>query len=168
MERFQGEVLPTRAVPGAPPRVLGGIPKQEWSRWDTLGRTIYGCSSAAGAFVEVLEYIRPHIDYYKVDLQMVGVMGPASGFLAALVFSLYVEMGSHRGAYAEPLVLWVVVPVLLYWVTRVWILTGRGHMQDDPVKFALKDRTSLICGVIVALVATLARFTPEWLSPLMH
>lgn len=42
-----------------PPRVLGGIPTQEWSRWDTLGRTIYGCSSAAGAFVEVLEYIRP-------------------------------------------------------------------------------------------------------------
>jgi len=107
-------------------------------------------------------------DYYKIDLQMIGVMGPASGFLAALVFSLYVEMGSHRGAYAEPLVLWLVVPVLLYWVTRVWILTGRGQMQDDPVKFALKDRTSLMCGVIVALVATLARFTPEWLGPLLH
>ncbi len=42
-----------------PPRVRGGVPVLEWSRWDTLGRTIYGCSSAAGAFVEVLEYIRP-------------------------------------------------------------------------------------------------------------
>lgn len=42
-----------------PPRVRGGIPVQEWSRWDTLGRTIYGASSAAGGFVEVLEYIRP-------------------------------------------------------------------------------------------------------------
>ncbi|MET0390243.1 MAG: UbiA family prenyltransferase, partial [Polyangiales bacterium] len=43
-------------------------------------------------------------DYYKVDLNMIGVMGPASGLLAALVFSLYVEMGAHRGAYLEPLV----------------------------------------------------------------
>jgi len=107
-------------------------------------------------------------DYYKIDLQMVGVMGPASGFLAALVFSLYVEMGAHRGAYTEPLVLWFVVPVLLYWVTRVWILTGRGQMQDDPVKFALKDRTSLMCGVVIALTAALARFTPEWLRALLH
>jgi len=107
-------------------------------------------------------------DYYKVDLHMIGAMGPASGFLAALVFSLYVEMGSHRGAYTEPLVLWLAVPVLLYWVTRVWILTGRGQMQDDPVKFALKDRTSLFCVLLMGLVAVLARFTPGWLSLLLH
>jgi len=107
-------------------------------------------------------------DYYKVDLQMIGAMGPASGFLAALVFSLYVEMGSHRGAYAEPMVLWLAVPVLLYWVTRVWILTGRGQMQDDPVKFALKDRTSLFCILLMGFVAVLARFTPGWLSVLLH
>lgn len=107
-------------------------------------------------------------DYYKVDLQMIGAMGPASGFLAALVFSLYVEMGSHRGAYVEPMVLWLAVPVLLYWVTRVWILTGRGQMQDDPVKFALKDRTSLFCGCLFGLVAVLARFTPDWLRFLLH
>lgn len=107
-------------------------------------------------------------DYYKVDLQMIGAIGPASGFLAAVVFSLYVELGSHRGAYAEPMVLWLAVPVLLYWVTRVWILTGRGQMQDDPVKFALKDRTSLFCGLLIGVVAVLARFTPGWLSFLLH
>jgi 4-hydroxybenzoate polyprenyltransferase len=107
-------------------------------------------------------------NYYKADLEMVGAMGPASGYLAALVFSLYVEMGSHRGAYREPLVLWLVVPILLYWVSRVWILTGRGQMQDDPVKFALKDRMSLMCGVIIGALAVLARFTPDWLSLLLH
>lgn len=42
-----------------PPRVPGEHPVEDWSRWDTPGRTIYGCSSATGAFVEVLEYIRP-------------------------------------------------------------------------------------------------------------
>jgi 4-hydroxybenzoate polyprenyltransferase/phosphoserine phosphatase len=107
-------------------------------------------------------------DYYKVDLHMIGAMGPASGFLAALVFSLYVEMGSHVNTYAEPVVLWLVVPLALYWVTRVWILTGRGQMQDDPVRFALKDGVSLLCGLAVGLVFALARFTPGWLSDFLH
>jgi hypothetical protein len=66
------------------------------------------------------------------------------------------------------MVLWMAIPVLLYWVTRVWILTGRGQMQDDPVRFALTDRVSLWCGLSVAGVAALARFTPAWLINLFH
>jgi len=106
--------------------------------------------------------------YYQVDLQNVASMGTASGYLAALVFSLYVENGTHPGSYREPRLLWLVVPVLLYWVSRVWILAGRGEMQDDPVKFALKDRTSLMCAVIIGAVAAMARFTPGWLSAWLH
>lgn len=107
-------------------------------------------------------------EYYKVDLAMVGAMGPASGYLAALVFSLYVEMGAHRGAYQEPRVLWLTVPVLLYWVSRIWILTGRGQMRDDPVKFALKDKASLLCALIIGAVAVLARFMPPWINGMFY
>jgi 4-hydroxybenzoate polyprenyltransferase len=107
-------------------------------------------------------------EYYKVDLAMVGAMGPASGFLAALVFSLYVEMGAHRGAYQEPRVLWLTVPVLLYWVSRIWILTGRGQMQDDPVRFAVKDRTTLLCVLLVGALTAIARFMPPWINGIFH
>lgn len=107
-------------------------------------------------------------DYYKVDLQMVGSMGPASGYLAALVFALYVENGAHRGAYREPAILWLAMPVLLYWISRIWIVTGRGQMQDDPVKYALRDRVSLVCGAVIAGIAALARFTPSWLATWLH
>jgi 4-hydroxybenzoate polyprenyltransferase len=107
-------------------------------------------------------------DYYKVDLQMVGSMGPASGYIAALVFSLYVENGAHSGAYREQNILWLAVPVLLYWISRIWIITGRGQMQDDPVKYALRDRVSFVCAVIIGLVAALARFTPDWLVHALH
>lgn len=106
--------------------------------------------------------------YYKTDLQMVASMGIAAGYLAALVFSLYVENGAHQGAYREPSILWLAVPFLLYWVSRVWILTGRGEMQDDPVKFALKDRISLACAVMIASIAALARLAPSWLSSWLH
>lgn len=107
-------------------------------------------------------------DYYKVDLEMVGSMGPASGYIAALVFSLYVENGAHSGAYREANILWLAVPVLLYWISRIWIITGRGQMQDDPVKYALRDKVSFFCAVIIAVVAAFARFTPEWVVRLLH
>jgi 4-hydroxybenzoate polyprenyltransferase len=150
--------------------IATGIPISSW----LLGFSLFFFLSLAFAkrYVELAalpgEGKIKNRDYYKVDLNMIGAMGPASGFLAALVFSLYVEMGAHRGAYREPMVLWFVVPVLLYWVTRVWLLTGRGQMQDDPVKFALRDKNSLLCGVVIGGVAVLARFTPDWLQLFLH
>jgi 4-hydroxybenzoate polyprenyltransferase len=107
-------------------------------------------------------------DYYRVDLDLIGSMGTSSGYIAALVFSLYVENGAHRGAYREQNILWLAVPVLLYWISRIWIITGRGQMQDDPVKYALKDRVSFVCAIVIGLIAALARFTPAWLQALLH
>jgi 4-hydroxybenzoate polyprenyltransferase len=106
--------------------------------------------------------------YFRVDLQMVTSMGTSSGYIAALVFMLYVESSAVRGAYREPAVLWLVLPVLLYWLGRIWLLAGRGQMQDDPVKFALRDKQSLACGAIIAALAALARFAPRELSSLLH
>jgi 4-hydroxybenzoate polyprenyltransferase/phosphoserine phosphatase len=150
--------------------IATGIPISSW----LMGFSLFFFLSLAFAkrYVELAlhegdEKIKNR-DYYKVDLQMIGAMGPASGFLAALVFSLYVEMGSQASAFSEPLLLWLAVPVLLYWVTRVWILTGRGQMQDDPVRFALKDRVSWICILAFGLVAVISRFTPVWLSDFLR
>ena len=107
-------------------------------------------------------------NYYKVDLQMVGTMGPTSGYLAALVFSLYVETGADRAVYREPILLWLAVPVLLYWISRIWILTGRGQMHDDPVRFAIKDAITWGCVLLMGTIAAGARFTPDWLSAFLH
>lgn len=106
-------------------------------------------------------------DYYRADAQMVGNLGAASGYLAALVFSLYVENVPQLDLYREPRLLWAAVPVLLYWISRIWIVTGRGQMPDDPVKFALRDPVSLVCGLLIAATAFLARFTPDWLAALL-
>lgn len=98
--------------------------------------------------------------YFKTDLQMVTAMGTASGYIAALVFVLYVDSAAVRSGYREPALLWLILPVLLYWLGRLWLLAGRGQMQDDPVKFAVKDKISLLCGALVALLVVLARFAP--------
>ena len=106
--------------------------------------------------------------YFRTDLDMVSSMGTASGYIAALVFMLYVESSAVRANYREPGLLWLVLPVLLYWLGRIWLLAGRGQMQEDPVKFALKDPHSMACGVIIAMIATLARFAPFWFSTLIQ
>ena len=105
-------------------------------------------------------------DYYRADAPMIASFGAASGYIAALVFSLYVENVAHLGLYREPRILWLIVPILLYWTSRIWIITGRGQMNDDPVKFALRDRVSLTCALLVVATAAVARFTPAWLSAL--
>jgi 4-hydroxybenzoate polyprenyltransferase len=102
--------------------------------------------------------------YSRTDLVMVTSMGTASGYISALVFMLYVESAAVRKNYREPSVLWLILPILLYWLGRIWLLAGRGQMQEDPVKFALRDLHSLACGVAITLIAALARFTPAWLS----
>jgi 4-hydroxybenzoate polyprenyltransferase len=106
--------------------------------------------------------------YYRVDLPMVTSMGTASGYIAALVFMLYVDSSAVSASYREPSLLWLVLPLLLFWLGRIWLLAGRGHLQEDPVKFALRDRTSLMCVAIIGLIAISARFTPAWLAALFH
>jgi len=101
--------------------------------------------------------------YSRVDLPMVTGMGTASGYVAALVFMLYVDSSTVRAAYREPGLLWLVLPALLYWLGRIWLLAGRGQMQEDPVKFALSDRKSLSCVALIGAIVVTARFTPDWL-----
>lgn len=106
--------------------------------------------------------------YFPSDKEMVTSMGTASGYIAALVFMLYVESAAVRVNYRAPSMLWLILPIVLYWLGRVWLLAGRGQMQDDPVKFALKDRLSLVCAVGIVLIAVVARSAPPWLLALLH
>jgi 4-hydroxybenzoate polyprenyltransferase len=90
--------------------------------------------------------------YYPGDLQMISSLGAASGYLAVMVLALYIQDQSTLALYRHPQVIWLACPLLLYWVTRTWMIAHRGWMNDDPVVFAMKDRNSLILGVLFAAV----------------
>lgn len=81
-------------------------------------------------------------NYIVDDIEMVASVGPTSGYLAILVFSLYIQSDATQLLYKSPAILWMICPILLYWITRVWFLAHRGQMADDPVQFALTDRVS--------------------------
>jgi len=150
--------------------IATGVPVSAW----LLGFSMFLFTSLAFAkrFVELQamgsdEKVKNR-GYFRVDIPMVTSMGTGSGYIAALVFMLYVESSAVRVQYREPTILWLVLPALLYWLGRIWLLAGRGQMQEDPVKFALRDRQSLLCVAIVAAIAIVARFTPAWLVGVIH
>ena len=94
--------------------------------------------------------------YQVQDTNIIASLGPTSGYLAVLVFALYINNGAARGLYAHPWALWLVCPLLLYWVTRVWFVANRGRLSEDPVVFAMKDGISRWVGVIAAALVGLA------------
>ncbi len=150
--------------------IATGVPVTAW----LLGFSMFLFTSLAFAkrFVELHamstdEKVKNR-GYSRVDLPMVTGMGTASGYVAALVFMLYVESSAVKAAYREPQLLWLVLPALLFWLGRIWLLAGRGQMQEDPVRFALSDGQSLACVGLIGVIAVIARFTPPWLSLLLH
>jgi 4-hydroxybenzoate polyprenyltransferase/phosphoglycolate phosphatase-like HAD superfamily hydrolase len=95
--------------------------------------------------------------YVAEDLLMVAMFGVNAGFLSLLVLALYLNSAEVVTLYRSPFMLWGVVAVFLYWLMRVWLLTWRGEMHDDPVLFALRDRASRWAGIVV-LIFVLSAF----------
>jgi len=89
-------------------------------------------------------------DYRVTDLEYLKVMGIASGYLSVIVVALYVNSPDVARLYSRPKVLWVLCPLLLHWISRLWLKTGRGEMTDDPIVFALRDRVSQLIAFTVA------------------
>ncbi len=94
--------------------------------------------------------------YYPEDREIVGVLGVSTSLISLLVFSFYTTSPEVVALYSRPQLLWLVCIGMLYWVSRVWVLAHRGHMPDDPIVFAIKDRNSLIVGAISAVIVAAA------------
>jgi 4-hydroxybenzoate polyprenyltransferase len=95
--------------------------------------------------------------YAVGDLSILSEAGLASGYMAVLVFALYIHSDEVKPLYSHPSMLWFICPLILYWNTRVWLLTHRGRMHDDPVLFAVRDRASYVVGLLAVAVMFLAR-----------
>jgi 4-hydroxybenzoate polyprenyltransferase/phosphoserine phosphatase len=97
--------------------------------------------------------------YLVSDDTLLKMMGVASGYIAVLVAALYIDSSLAAAQYRTPEALWLICPLLLYWVSRMWIKTSRGEMHDDPLVYSARDRASWIifagmgCAWLAALFA---------------
>lgn len=94
--------------------------------------------------------------YLVADIEQMRSFGTASAYAAVVVFSIYISGQNVTTLYRQPRLLWLIVPFMILWLSRVWLLASRGELNEDPVVFALTDRMSLLIGVAVAAIALLA------------
>jgi 4-hydroxybenzoate polyprenyltransferase len=99
---------------------------------------------------------------YEVgDIEMVANVGTTSGYLAVLVFALYINSEKVAELYQSPAILWIICPILLYWITRIWFLAKRQLLLDDPVQFALTDKMSWLVVACIIVFVVLAGFVGD-------
>jgi len=96
--------------------------------------------------------------YESADLPVIVAFGAGSAVASTLVYCLYITGPEVNRLYPRPLFLWLGLPILLYWIARVWMLTLRGKMRDDPVVFALRDRLSKITFLAFLCVVVAASY----------
>ena len=94
--------------------------------------------------------------YRREDLDLVMMLGTTSAYSSVLVLCLYINSEHVGRQYPHPGALWFLVPLLLYWVSRIWFLAKRGELPGDPVAFAVRDRVSLAVGMLMAGVLWVA------------
>ncbi|WP_174625713.1 UbiA family prenyltransferase [Candidatus Methylobacter favarea] len=100
--------------------------------------------------------------YYSSDAPLVQTLGIASGYAAVLVLALYLNSDAVVKLYRAPEFVWGAVPVMLFWVSWMWMRAHRGEMHDDPLVFAVKDKASLLAGIVFAGVLAIGTVGWPW------
>jgi 4-hydroxybenzoate polyprenyltransferase/phosphoserine phosphatase len=98
--------------------------------------------------------------YTIEDIAILEMFGVAASFTSALVLSLYVQSDTASSNYSHPIMLWGSIPLLLFWQCRLWLSTSRGHMHEDPLLFAVRDRVSWAVFACLLVLVVTARLPP--------
>jgi len=94
--------------------------------------------------------------YVIGDLNLLFIMGIISSYISILVVALYIHDPVMIVKYSTPMWLWVVIPAMLYWLSRVWLIANRGELNEDPVLFALRDKVSYLVMLVCLFSVVLA------------
>ncbi|MEB0137059.1 UbiA family prenyltransferase [Actimicrobium sp. CCC2.4] len=100
--------------------------------------------------------------YYTSDAPLVQTLGITSGYAAVVVLAMYLNSEVVLQLYRTPEFIWGAVPVILFWVSWIWMQAHRGNMHDDPVVFAVKDKASLFAGAVFVVVLVLGTVGWPW------
>jgi 4-hydroxybenzoate polyprenyltransferase len=94
--------------------------------------------------------------YGPSDTPLLREMGVTSGYVAALIFALYIQSEQVTRLYTRPALLWPICFVILFAMSRMWFLALRGRLDDDPVRFVLKDGVSWLCAALTGCILAAA------------
>jgi 4-hydroxybenzoate polyprenyltransferase/phosphoserine phosphatase len=86
--------------------------------------------------------------YHVGDLPTISQLGTAAGYIATLVLALYIDSPGVVELYEHEVLIWMLCPLLMFWIGRIWLIAGRGELHQDPVVFATRDGVSYVILVL--------------------
>lgn len=98
----------------------------------------------------------PGRGYSGIDATVVLALGIAVGVSVLLLLASYIQSDAVSALYPSSPVLWLAIPTIFYWIGHLWLQAGRGTMHDDPVIFALRDRSSVISAGVALIIFIIA------------
>lgn len=90
--------------------------------------------------------------YFASDIPLLAAFGASSGCVSVLVLALYINSEKVVQFYKNPEALWLLCPLLLYWIARIWLLASRGQLSDDPLEFSVRDPQTWLIGLLSGLI----------------
>ena len=102
--------------------------------------------------------LMPGRGYLTMDLEAVCSAGMCSGFLSSLVLAFYINSDSVQLLYRRPALLWGLQPILLYYVTRLWIICRRGELTEDPIQYTAREPSTYAAALLAVMVLLAATF----------
>lgn len=102
----------------------------------------------------------PGRQYRPEDLHTLISQGSAAGYAAVLVLALYINSDHVRTQYNHPEIIWLICPLLLYWVNKIWLNSQRREIHDDPVIWAITNRVSRGIALLSVTLLLLAKWLP--------
>ena len=94
--------------------------------------------------------------YHIADIEQLRSFGSASGYVSVAVLTLYIANLNAAELYRHTNRLWLLVPVLLLWISLLWLRASRGQLDEDPVVYAITDWRSLVLGLVVVAIVLAA------------
>jgi len=94
--------------------------------------------------------------YRLEDKELLAAMGCGSGYVAVLFLAIYLASGAAEIHYTRYQSIWFICPLLLYWISYIWLTAHRNQMPDDPLAFTLTNRVSRIVILLAVLIVTVA------------
>jgi 4-hydroxybenzoate polyprenyltransferase len=147
-------------------RVVGGamaisVPVSEWLL--AFSMFIFTALALIKRYIELAACIDNDLsdptnrNYCKSDLDVVAALAAAVGFNAVTVFALYISSDAVRPLYRHQQALWLICPILMYWLGRALMMASRRLMNDDPIMFALRDWNSYVALGFICLILIAAK-----------
>jgi 4-hydroxybenzoate polyprenyltransferase len=145
-----GALFTIRIILGS---VLNDLPISTWLL--SFSACFFFSLSMAKRHVELMRATKMKLDivegrgYVAADWPATLAFGISAAISSIVIMLLYISDDTAKIAYANPHWLYVVPICVFLWVQRIWLLSHRAILDDDPIIFALKDKLSYLLGTII-------------------